>query len=74
MNWLKRYKHVIYIKECRFSAIVQYKQHILQRIRKWEEKRVENVYKLGELGNRLPFLRTLSSYSQSDRGRRRWLL
>ena len=46
MYGLKWYKHVIYIKECRPSAIVQYKQYILQKIQKWKEKIMETVYKL----------------------------
>ena len=64
MNGLKRCKYVIYIKECGAFAIVQYEQHILQRIqKKWEEKTMENVYKLGKVGNGLPFLQTLSFHS-----------
>ena len=39
MNGLKRYKHVIYIKECRPSIIVQYEQQILQKIQKKRKKR-----------------------------------
>ena len=58
MNGLKRYKHVIYIKEFGPSVIVQYEQHILQIIQKWEEKRMENVYKLGKVENELSFLQT----------------
>ena len=49
MNGLKRYKHIIYIKECRPLATVQYElTYITKNTKKWEEKRMKNVYKLGE--------------------------
>ena len=38
IDGLKRYKHVIYIKKCRHSTIVQYEQHILQRNTKMKHK------------------------------------
>ena len=45
-NGLKRYRHVIYIKECMSSTIVQYEQHILQRNTKMEDKEDGGYYKL----------------------------
>ena len=40
---------MIYIKECRSLAIVQYKQH-LQRNTEIEDKEDEEYYKLGVMG------------------------
>ena len=47
MSGLKRYKHVIYVKECRPLTTVRYEQHILQKIKKWEEKIMESVTSRG---------------------------
>ena len=48
---LKRYKHVIYIKECRPSTIVQYEQYILQRNTKMEDRGDGGYYKLDGMEN-----------------------
>ena len=47
---LKRYKHVIYIKECKSLAIEQSEQHILQRKVTRNDKKGEwNYHKLGKM-------------------------